>query len=440
MELIDINTISNYGQKYNVVIVGYREDPILFEKCLRSHLQNLFNTKVNKTYVIVDGMEREDRYMAGIFKKVYGNNGIVFLEDNHPNDKRFVCILQEHKGKRHALYTGFNVSIINNIYGVICTDSDTEFDKNAIDSLIKVIESDDSIGAVTGDMKISNPHSVIAVLSYIRYWFACNLERAYQSYNKCVLCVSGPIGIYKTSIIKLFLEDFITQKFMGKECTYGDDRHLTNNILIKGYQVLYTHLAWCRTDTPEEVTRFFDQQVRWCKSSYRELSWNVKAIPHHSIWMCIDLLYTAVYSFIVLSGFIYSLFAGFKILCLYLFILVLMNTLKSLYAVILCDYNLFYMLYGIYGVVYILFLVPAKLYAGITISDIKWGTSDRIHRNNNYNNGHIFASTWILFIIIMFVVNLLDFNSTTHEEYILFGIISTYISSLFLVSYIVSKC
>lgn len=418
------DTLPISSKFYDVIIVGYREDPEMFMECLKSHLKNKRNPRIRRTIVVVDGNSAEDMYMVNIFQKIFKHDGEVSYipSDFDPEAKRkFLCISQPHGGKRECLSTGISIAIADKVNGFICTDSDTEMDKNAVDILIKTLESDPKIGAVTGDMKISNPNSIISVMSFIRYWFACNLERAYQSYNECVLCVSGPIGIYRTEVVEPILFAFVNQTFMGQKCTYGDDRHLTNNILLAGYKVLYNHLAFCKTDTPEEVSRFFNQQVRWCKSSYREILWNIKAVSMHSIWMSVDLIYTMFYSFVVLAGFLYSLFSGLKVFSIYLFVLIAVNSLKGLLAFVY-ERNIIYLLYSMYGFVYIYIVVPAKVFAGFTMKDIAWGTSTRDTRKVMVSFGEICMYLWVVFVNAYFFW-IIYLSRNTPQNYILLSVL-----------------
>lgn len=416
---------------YNILVVGYKEDPKLFKQCLLSHRKQLFNPNINRIIVVIDGDTDEDLYMANIFVEVFSYGGVVY-KGGHPDyiSHRAVCILQRHGGKRHVLYTGLVISC-KEVYGVICSDSDTEMDKNAVKYLIQTLESSDSIGAVTGMMEISNPVSIISFLSYIRYWFACNLERAYQSYNGVVLCVSGPIGIYKCSVIQSSLDEFITQTFMGNPCTYGDDRHLTNKILEAGYQVKYNHLITCKTDTPTSVFRFFNQQTRWCKSSYRELLWTLKYVHNHSFWLSVDLLYQTVYSMIVVSSLVYVLIIqNTKVIIYYFLSIILVNIIKGFFA-LACTGELFYMLYSLYGFIYINFILPSKIYAGLTLGDTSWGTSSRKMIFDKINYGNVFMLGWIC-LLNSVIVYVLVSNPVSSVELDILIVICCYCSFFFL--------
>ena len=47
------------------------------------------------------------------------------------------------------------------------------------------------------------------------------------------MCCSGPFSAYRKEIIDKVKEKYITQYFLGENCTYGDDRHLTNLVPLK---------------------------------------------------------------------------------------------------------------------------------------------------------------------------------------------------------------
>jgi len=434
--------------KYNILIVGYREDPELFKKCLKS-VQNLENQEnIHKIFIVIDGNDEGDFYMAEIAKEFLKAMLIVVpgLVSENPEyfshvhfTERIYCFLQPHKGKRHALYTGLKLSCEDEeVKGVLCTDSDTELDKKSFYYLANLLESKENYGAVTGNVEIINSNaSIISFLSSLRYWFACNLERAYQSFNECVLCVSGPLGIYKTECLKIFLDNWLNQRFLSQECTYGDDRHLTNNILIMGKKVVYTHLAKCYTDAPETIKRFFNQQNRWCKSSFREFLWNVKSLYKHSLWMTIDLIYQTLYSFIVLGSLVYILIFGtlFQML-FYIITLIFFNLIKGIYACIISK-SFKYLLFTFYGFVYISILAPAKLFASFTLRDVAWGTSSRVNIVNGFELKHIFLIFWNIIIISGVCYNLIKNLPYDTDEIITISTIFTYIIVIFILIVVV---
>jgi hyaluronan synthase len=238
--------------------------------------------------------------------------------------------------------------------------------------------NDDNIGAVAGNLGIYTKYeSVITFLTTIRYWFAFNLERAYQSFNNYVLCVSGPIGMYRIECLEKVIEKWVTQEFLGKRCTYGDDRHLTNQILISGYNVIYTPVAKAITETPSDICRFYRQQTRWSKSAYREFFWSLKAIPYHNILLSVDLLYLLLFPYLVMGYLLYVLWVGnYQQLQLYVIIVMISGLIKTIYGTI-CNKNMETLFYVLYIIPYVTIVFPAKLWAVITITNTSWGSSFR---------------------------------------------------------------
>jgi hyaluronan synthase len=237
--------------KMGLAVVGYREEPTLFTKCLES-VQQLNYPDPFKIIVVIDGDEPADREMADIFQKMFPSSPVLVLPEllsvaferirnnsdekidydallidtmTLPTDTMPVCYLQPHRGKRHAMYTAFRVLMAAGCEAVMSTDSDTKFDPAAMLEMERALYWFPNIGAAAGDVRIWNTYdSLLSFMSSLRYWMAFNIERAAQSLNRCVTCVSGPMGIYKTHVLREILDDWITQTFLGLECTYGDDR------------------------------------------------------------------------------------------------------------------------------------------------------------------------------------------------------------------------
>ncbi|KAI9304078.1 nucleotide-diphospho-sugar transferase [Cunninghamella echinulata] len=295
-----------------------------------------------------------------------------------PSIKSTVCYMQPHRGKRHAMYTAFRILLAAGCESIVTTDSDTKFDSRAIIELEKSLHWFPNIGAAAGDVRIWNTNdSLLSFMSSLRYWMAFNIERAAQGFNRAVTCVSGPMGIYRGSVLRLILNDWVTQQFMGMECTYGDDRHLTNRVLTLGKKVVYNHLAYCETETPIHFLRWFKQQTRWSKSFYREILWNIRSLHKHSPWMAAELFYQGMYPFVLMFSIFYILWnRNTWILLMWLVSLMLIALIKTIYSVIVAR-SFRFLAFPLYSVYYLFGLVPAKLWALVSLWDVGWGTSAR---------------------------------------------------------------
>jgi hyaluronan synthase len=85
-----------------------------------------------------------------------------------------------------------------------------------------------------------------------------------------VACCSGCFAAYRRAAVLPLLERWEHQTWFKLECTYGDDRSLTNMILRAGWKATYDAEAEAWTDAPDQYKKFFKQQLRWKKSWFRE--------------------------------------------------------------------------------------------------------------------------------------------------------------------------
>lgn len=375
----------------NILVVGYREKEEYFRLCLESVKASAQREECAHVITVIDGDSDEDVYMANVFREIFENTAeSTFITFEEPitletvqnvveqiAEYKYVCVMQPHRGKRSAMRTGFLMSIIQNVQTVLCTDSDTVLDEHVLENMVPLF-ADETLGGIAGNLGIYTKYdSYVSFLSTLRYWFAFNMERAYQSYNGYVMCISGPIGMYRTDCLRIVLDEWANQKFLGKECTYGDDRHLTNLILGAGHSIKYTPIATATTETPSDIIRFFRQQTRWSKSAYREALWSVQAIGKHNLLMAVDLLYLLLFPYVVMGYLLYVIWGGdWEQLQLYFIIISVAGAIKTLYGV-LFNRNPETLFYILYIIPYVCIVFPAKLWGLFTLSDTAWGSAFR---------------------------------------------------------------
>lgn len=406
--------------KADILVVGYKEDEDYFKMCLNSVKECYTKSvQVNKVIVVIDGNHETDNYMVDVFETTFdsGNSCVIRLTDYKDilnyrelvKNKHFVCITQPHCSKRRAMYTGFKLSLFDkNTQNVLCTDSDTVLDDQVVENMTPLF-SDHKLGAVAGNLGIYTKYdSIMSFLSSLRYWYAFNMERAYQSFNKYVLCVSGPIGMYRLDILKTIIDDWMNQTFLGQQCTYGDDRHLTNLILSKGYNVVYVPNAKAETETPSNISRFYRQQTRWSKSAYREFLWSITQVLKQNVFMTFDLIYLLFFPYVVMGYLMYILYFGslwqFQ---MYTIIIGVTGAIKTLFGTIAGQKleNVFYLLYII---PYVCIVFPAKIWALLNIKDISWGTQSRrqISSSKWFSMDIVFLSLWNVLLLVSYAYHL----------------------------------
>jgi hyaluronan synthase len=227
--------------------------------------------------------------------------------------------------------------------------------------MYNLLSSSPNVAGVTADVKIWNRNeSFLALMCSIRYWFAFNVERACQSFWGCVCCISGPMGFYRTYDLDRILGPWSLQLFAGQETTFGDDRHLTNQLLALGLNTRYTHRTFCQSDSPTQFVRWVKQQTRWSKSFFREAFWFPPAFAYHSFWLTVETTLQTLYPFILIATVFHFLFHPTTIVrpAAWLITMISVALIKSLFAVVI-ERDPIMLLFSFYGIFYFFGLLPS---------------------------------------------------------------------------------
>lgn len=434
-------SIMNPAGQVSVAVVGYREDEKAWRECLRSlQTQTL---KPRCIIGVVDGNEEPDISMANAFVDEFESYNApvihlpILLSDLHrdtylaniPEDTRSrfvkfgqylsgdhrpghlqalfmarqatidmvtewntkwnisnldaVCFSQPHGHKRTAMFTAFAMSLwaLKTRDAVFTTDSDTLVQDNGLDEMLTLLRSQPDIGGVTADVKIWNrAEGLLTRLCAARYWFAFNIERACQSMWRCVGCLSGPMSMYRSSDLETILGPWNLQTFGGKHTTFGDDRHLTNQLLAHGLKTRYTHRTWCDSESPTTFVRWVAQQTRWSKSFFREAFWFPASFAYQSPWMLVEMTIQTLYPFILIATAFHLLFdasdANKWRPLIWLVTMFGIAFFKCLVALFIC-WDPWLLLFACYGFIYFFGLLPSKVWALLTMNSTGWGTSAR---------------------------------------------------------------
>jgi hyaluronan synthase len=171
-----------------------------------------------------------------------------------------------NRGKRHGMYEGAKRAQ-NDI--VIFIDSDSFVEPSCVRHLVKYFY-DPEIGAVSGHTDVYNRDTnLLTRTQTLRYYIAFTVYKAAESIFGVVTCCPGCCSAYRKAYLDEFIDDWLHQTFLGKECTFGDDRSLTNYMLRK-YRAAYSREAKAYTVVPDTFRTYLKQQQRWKKSWVRE--------------------------------------------------------------------------------------------------------------------------------------------------------------------------
>ena len=348
----------------DVVITSYNEDPASLRACLESLLAQDYRGTL-RAYVVDDCSRNRAELMP-----VYAEFGRV------PGWS--VLLPDRNRGKRLAQDAAFHHCTGELL---VTVDSDTIVDPDAVSEIVHAFE-DERIGAVTGDVDVTNFRTnLLTRLIEMRYWVAFNQERSAQSRFRTVLCCSGPLAGYRRVALKRIWDRYVSQTFRGIDCTYGDDRHLTNLVLGEGYDTLFLPFAHAVTNAPEDLVSYARQQLRWNKSFYRELLWTVPFLLRRSPYMVFEVVVQTALPLLltlaVTTALLYAAVDAPARLLHYATVVAAMAVLRCCYAIYRTR-RLSFLLFVFYGFLHLGLLVPLRMRALLTLTDNTWGTRTNV--------------------------------------------------------------
>lgn len=288
--------------------------------------------------------------------------------------KRFEVVdWKINRGKRHGMAEGVKRATHDII---VFIDSDSFIEPDCVRHLVKYF-ADPEVGAVSGHTDVYNRDTnLLTQMQAIRYYIAFKVYKAAESVFGNVTCCPGCCSAYRKAYLDEFLDAWLNQKFLGDQCTFGDDRSLTN-FIIKKYRAVYSAEAKAHTVVPENFRKYMRQQQRWKKSWIRETF-----IASTFMWRKNPLAAFSFYSYVFLA--FASPFIFFRAMfwhpiteetwpLVYIFGLLLMLLLHGLFYRIEVGpraWALAILNFWINSVI-LMWQLP---WAAITIKDSRWGT------------------------------------------------------------------
>jgi hyaluronan synthase len=237
----------------SVLIPAYNEG-----ECVRKSICSVIDCDYPKhllEIIIVDDGSRDDTWK--------------YIEQErllHP-DLVTTFRFKKNRGKKKALALGFRKARGEVI---VTVDSDSVIDKNALRNIVAPFV-DPHVGAVTGKIRAVNRGSnLLTRMLNVQYIMGTEFYRSSQSVFRTVMCCAGALSAYRRIVIEKVLDGWLTQKFLGQECTYGEDHALTNHILRSGSDTVYQRTAIIYTAVPETLRGFMRMFTRWNKGYLRE--------------------------------------------------------------------------------------------------------------------------------------------------------------------------
>ena len=192
-----------------------------------------------------------------------------------PNAVRHLCLTQRHMHKKGIMFTTFVFSlVIADILGVEflwSSDSDTLVFPSTLEHTIDVMASDKSVGGASCGLVLHNAaDSAVTKLASTVYWGELYLTRSTPACTATSDCQSGPSTVFRLAALPPILVPWYLQTVLGRRMIVNEDRHLTTNLLLRGWGVVFASDVLASTDTPATLPRWLKQQVRWARAAHIE--------------------------------------------------------------------------------------------------------------------------------------------------------------------------
>ena len=246
----------NLLPKCSIIIPAFNEGKFVYDTLLSISQSNYPLNKLE--VIIIDDGSTDNTY-----------NWIE--QAKNTIDKLFdfkIIKFNKNKGKKEALIEGFGLAI-GEIFVTI--DSDSVIEKDSLRNLVAPFIFDEMCGVVAGNVKVYNiQNTIFPKMLNVSFAFNFGFIRAAQSNMNSVLCSPGALSAYKASVVKLCLESWQNQTFLGVKTKIGEDRALTNLILELGYKSLFQKNAVVYTKVPTSYNTLKNMLIRWERGDIRE--------------------------------------------------------------------------------------------------------------------------------------------------------------------------
>jgi poly-beta-1,6 N-acetyl-D-glucosamine synthase len=222
------------------------------------------------------------RTVSSLLQQDYPNLKVVFVDDGS-KDNTFKMVSETFAGNAavqvYSKANGGKASALN--YGVnladsdfvVCIDADTQLKTDAVTQLMRKF-TDETVGAVAGNVKVGNEVNLITRWQSIEYITSQNFDRRAFELLNCITVVPGAIGAFR--------KDAITKAGAFTTDTLAEDCDLTMRMHRNGYKIKNCNEAVSYTEAPETMRQFLKQRFRWsfgvmqCFWKHRDAAFNPK--------------------------------------------------------------------------------------------------------------------------------------------------------------------
>lgn len=215
--------------------------------------------------IVVDDCSNDDSW--GWIQKAVRDFPYVVAVRNEVNKGKTKCVLR-------ALEE-------SNAEFVVIVDSDTLIAPNAIQELMSCF-ADPKMGSVGAPAGLRNPNvNALTAFQTQLYYLASRVGKRPEASVRTVGCIGGYLLATRRAIFEEIRPIVEARNWFGVKVKDGEDRFITHNILLRGYETYINMNAHCWTNVPDTFNKFFGQQLRWYRSAIRDFFWTIRTLLKH---------------------------------------------------------------------------------------------------------------------------------------------------------------
>ena len=254
----DLSEPGSYQPSVMVIVPAKNESSVIYKTAKALHDLDYPREKL-RVLLVNDGSDDDTDYWMDKCTKDFGHD---------------VINLKENLGKRQAIARAME---INSSEITVLVDSDSALDRSSLVEGLRGFASP-KVAAICGHTDVDNINSSwLTKMQTQQYFIAFKTFKSLEGFFGSVICCSGSFSMYRTNVIKPLMNEWTTQKFLGRTRTFGDDRGMTNLILRYGHDTIYLPQAKARTIVPQTLRVYIRQQLRWRRSFLME---SISAVSH----------------------------------------------------------------------------------------------------------------------------------------------------------------
>lgn len=278
-KLKQVKEQSSYYPTVSFVIPAYNEEKTI-SKCIASLFRSAIRYPNYAEIIVVDdGSTDRTNEVAQITIKL---NQRVW-----PYIHGEIIRHERNLGKAQAIKTGLEKTS-GEVTAIV--DADSRWKPDALKQLSNSIDIDDR-AAVTGYIHPSDGNTrapkFFIILQQLEYSQGLGVFRCAQALANAVLVVPGPIGLFKTHILRRVLSE-------NKAESITEDLEITLEIQRRGFRVGYLDKARSTTLAPTSFKTFWDQRIRWFLGGLHNILGIHKKLLLRRRWLSLLLWYCLI--------------------------------------------------------------------------------------------------------------------------------------------------